>query len=215
MDFVAEVGSAHKGSLSLAYEFVRRYAAAGATHIKFQFGWTREAQERMGLEYNPLRFMDNWSADIADMCRCSGVEPFASIWSIEGLQAAENVHLRNIKISTILLKKNPELAFYLMDRYPHAVVSGKNTFVISKYPVYPWELRMPERFTEQMFGYSDHSHGIAPCLLAIARGATYIEKHVALDKSDMTVKDTPFSATPEEFADMVRIGKEIARLVHG
>ena len=47
------------------------------------------------------------------------------------------------------------------------------------------------------------------CLIAISRGATIIEKHFTLDKSDTTIRDHALSATPDEFLQMTRIGKDI------
>ena len=52
-------------------------------------------------------------------------------------------------------------------------------------------------------GYSDHTLGIETCLLAISRGATIIEKHFTLDKSDTTIRDHVLSATPDEFSNLV------------
>ena len=62
-------------------------------------------------------------------------------------------------------------------------------------------------------GYSDHTLGIEAVLLAIARGATVIEKHFTLDKSDKTIRDHALSATPQEFGDMVKYARAIERLV--
>lgn len=46
-------------------------------------------------------------------------------------------------------------------------------------------------------------------LLAISRGASVIEKHFTLDKSDQTIRDHTLSATPEEFENMTKIGRDI------
>jgi sialic acid synthase SpsE len=56
-------------------------------------------------------------------------------------------------------------------------------------------------------------HGIEACLFAVSRRAQYIEKHFTLAKDDLGVRDTVFSATPDEFAEMVRIGNGIRRLL--
>ena len=90
----------------------------------------------------------------------------------------------------------------------------KNIYATHLYPTYPEDLEMPQAFYDY-YGYSDHSHGIEACLLAIARGARYIEKHFCLDKTDLATRDAPFSATPDEFAELVRIGRPLARLVGG
>ena len=51
--------------------------------------------------------------------------------------------------------------------------------------------------------------GVEMPLLAISRGASVIEKHFTLDKSDQTIRDHTLSATPEEFLSMTRIGRDI------
>ena len=40
-----------------------------------------------------------------------------------------------------------------------------------------------------------------------------IEKHFTLDKTDTTIRDHALSATPDEFRNMVNIGKEISKKI--
>ena len=61
-------------------------------------------------------------------------------------------------------------------------------------------------------GYSDHTLGIEVSLAAVAMGATIIEKHLTLDKSDTTIRDHALSLTPNEFKQMVDIGKAIYKI---
>jgi sialic acid synthase SpsE len=83
----------------------------------------------------------------------------------------------------------------------------------SEYPAYPWNLtKMPKFFLDSVVdGYSDHSVGIEVPLMAIMRGATIIEKHFTLDKSDTTIRDHSLSATPSEFRHLVELGRAIKR----
>ena len=72
----------------------------------------------------------------------------------------------------------------------------------------------PKLFSsEKFYGYSDHTIGIDACLIAISRGAKMIEKHFTLDKTDTTIRDHALSATPDEFRNMVNIGKEISKKI--
>jgi N-acetylneuraminate synthase len=52
-------------------------------------------------------------------------------------------------------------------------------------------------------GLSDHTLGAAAPIAAVALGASIIEKHFTLSRSDPG-PDSPFSTEPGEFADMVR-----------
>lgn len=63
------------------------------------------------------------------------------------------------------------------------------------------------------YGYSSHMHGIADALIAVARGAQYIEKHLTLDKTLDWPRDASFALLPGEFKQMVEIGEEISRLL--
>jgi N,N'-diacetyllegionaminate synthase len=238
MIWVAEIGSMHKGNKDLAYELIRQAAQAGATIAKFQFGWTEDAQLAMGLKPNPVRFVDEWADDLADWCADFDIDLMASIWSQEGLNTARRVFMQQYKIAAQAagnyelcdaIYANGKDVFVSLDRHsPHAdyhIKQARAHFVWckSKYPTYPKDIAvteeypaMPNRFDDEhahWFGYSDHMHGIDACLLAVARGAQYIEKHFCLDKTDLTVRDTVFSATPDEFAEMVRIGNGMRRLL--
>ena len=80
-----------------------------------------------------------------------------------------------------------------------------------------WEMEdirnMPENFIKSGYsGFSDHTHGISASLIAIARGAKVIERHFTLDKSDSTIRDHAGSSTPDEFKEMVQVGREISKL---
>ena len=220
MLWVAEIGSMHKGDKSLAYEMIRAFSEAGANVIKFQFGWTKKAQKAQGLKYNPIRYVDEWAKDLDKWCDSFNVTLSASIWSMDGIEAAKSVNMKWLKIGAKMQdEKLIEAVYeYSQDAHPWkwAVFhSGDNVFCVSEYPTYPDRLKMPKEFGghDSFIGYSDHTHGIEACLLAVSRGATYIEKHVCLDKTDLSTRDTPFSATPAEFAEMVRIGKGMRRLL--
>ncbi len=154
---------------------------------------------------------------IARFCELYGVEFMASIWSQKGLEIARDIGMRRYKIAA-QKGGDTELVKQVLADEKVVFLSGRKVpgtvpiFCQSQYPVYPWQLQMPKAFTE-WYGYSDHTHGIAACLLAISKGAQYIEKHVCLDPSDLATRDSPFSATPSEFAQLAQIGGEIASLV--
>jgi len=57
-------------------------------------------------------------------------------------------------------------------------------------------------------GLSDHTLGIGAALGAIAHGATFIEKHLTLDRNDGGV-DSAFSLEPKEFEKLVSESKNL------
>ena len=214
MYFVAELGSVHRGIQPLAYEMVRRAKLAGADAVKFQFGWPEEG--------GPMR---TWATENAQTLRmwCDGIKLMVSLFSRKGLDVALRAGVDYLKLPhPYTFKKNGGedydalLAACLMSGKP-VFCSGEKMpgtralYCIPKYPVYPNELRLPETFGG-WYGYSSHCHGIADALVAIARGAMLVEKHVTLDKTDTSIKDNHFALTFEEFGEMVRIGRQIAEV---
>ncbi len=84
---------------------------------------------------------------------------------------------------------------------------------VSKYPCDPEELRLGtiEMFKDHFnvpIGFSDHSVGIEPDLVAVALGATLIEKHFSLSR-DLWGSDHKVSMTPEELKELVIGTKEV------
>ena len=53
------------------------------------------------------------------------------------------------------------------------------------------------------FGYSDHTPGVTSAIVAVANGATVIEKHITLDKKSTCGPDHAASLEPEEFRRLV------------
>lgn len=68
---------------------------------------------------------------------------------------------------------------------------------------------MKEKFGIEA-GLSDHTLGIATSVAAATLGAKVIEKHFILNR-DMESLDAAFSMTPDEFADMVRMIRDIEK----
>jgi N,N'-diacetyllegionaminate synthase len=214
--YVAEMGSQHKGNVSLACEYARVFKEAGADILKMQFGHS------VG---DPIRYV---SADMAETmqryCLSIGLELMASIFSPDGLALARHVGMKRYKVAHQMEAENVLIKTVLEDGketfishvgrlqpFTATYKNLRNVFTTDTYPTYPWALQVPADFSN-WYGYSDHTHGVGACLLAVARGARYIEKHVCLDKTDLWTKDTSFSATPAEFAELVRLGREIERV---
>lgn len=212
MIWVAELGSMHKGSTALALEMARQAAQSGATIVKMQFG--HDPHDKLRHVGREMAFA------VTEFCHDLGVEFMASIFSHEGLELARECGMERYKIAHQKVDDADLVAAILMD--------GKETFVSRLKPVtvlgnvrqifttddYPTlKPNMPHKFGGDWYGYSDHCLGIEACLLAIARGALYVEKHFCLSKDDLCVRDTPLSATPVEFAEMVRLGEGIGRIV--
>jgi sialic acid synthase SpsE len=225
MLFIAEIGLNHNGNFGLVYELVRQAASSGADIAKFQLGWRCGAGEINRIDEGVL-------AHIIRCCDHVEIEPMFSIITDEAWELAKKFEFKRYKIASRTVNDNPALV-------EEIIATGKEVFISlgmwegeglpfdhadnvkylwckSNYPAHPWELAsLPKDFTRTPFaGYSDHSVGLAVPLLAISRGAQVIEKHFTLDKSDVTIRDHALSATPLEFAELTRTGREIAKCLN-
>lgn len=219
MIWVAEIGSAHNGSKAQAYEMIRQAKLAGATIAKFQLGWTEEAQMKYAGNINPVRYIDLWAEDLSHWCNMLGIEFMASIWSNQGLQVARGVNMKRYKIAHQIpgnselvaeMQKDKKPLFWSGNRLVTDTFGIYGLYCTPDYPQYP-PIEMPEKF-DKYYGYSSHMHGYADALIAVARGAEYIEKHVTLNKADTTLRDNAFALSFDEFGEMVRIGEQMAVL---
>jgi sialic acid synthase SpsE len=225
MLFVAEIGMNHDGNFNLAYELIRQAKQANADIAKFQFGWRNKPDEINHIDDSRARQLLGW-------CEYWGIEMMASLITEDAFEMARRIGLRRYKIASRTVQDNPDLCRKI-------IAAGHETFVSlgmwdgaafpfgpptdhlryvycrSKYPTYAEDLKaLPGRFTgDEWYGYSDHHHGIDACLLAIARGAQYIEKHFTLNRASTVIRDHVLSATPAEFAELTRHGDALARLV--
>lgn len=227
MLFVAEIGLNHDGSFDLAYELIRQAKLAGADIAKFQFGWRDKPGEINVIDRELASRLKDW-------CEYWGIEMLASLITEDALGLAQHIGMRRYKIASRTVVDDPGLCKRILAEGRETFVSlgmweGKEfpfgkpgerpnlryIYCRSKYPTYPRDLRgFPERFgSDGYHGYSDHLHGIEACLLAVARGARYIEKHFTLNKTSQVIRDHVLSATPEEFRQLTQLGRPLARLV--
>lgn len=72
-----------------------------------------------------------------------------------------------------------------------------------------------ERYPELPIGYSDHTQGTAASVLAVAKGACVIEKHIALHPGAEDEQDWRVSLMPDEMIDFVEDVKQASRLCRG
>lgn len=224
MLFVTEIGLNHDGNFDLAYELIRRAKIAGADIAKFQFGWRDKPDEINRIDRERAVQLRRW-------CDYFEIEMMASIIRPDVLDLAHAAGLNRYKIASRTVKDHPDFVRRLLDE-------GKETFISlgmwdardwpfgpptdklryiwcrSKYPCYPEDMSdFPARFgANGHYGYSDHLHGTEGCLLAIARGAQFIEKHFTINRGSKVIRDHVLSATPDEFAEMIVHGRAVARL---
>lgn len=216
MILTAEIGSCHKQNLGLATLLIKEAKQAGADIAKFQLGWPKE---------DAMRHIDHMARELWAVCRYYDIEFMASIWSPAGFAVAKELGMRRYKVSHQVAMERPEwMQDILEDRrevfvtLPHesdaSLPNVRRIYAQTEYPTPPDKVLLPKAFglNALWYGYSDHTLGIEACLVSAARGARYIEKHFCLDRSDLYTRDTPLCATPDEFATMARLAKEMWKL---
>lgn len=218
---IAEIGLNHNGNFDLNYELIRQAKFSGADYVKFQFGWREKEDELNYLDEDRIRKLYSWAEYFE-------IKILFSVFNKKSYSLLKNFNPNAIKIASRTLINDSALVEEIIETHENVIISlgmwnkeqnklpfdSKNIFYLwceSKYPCTPWDMKnFPKQFSHKTyFGYSDHTIGIETCLLAICRGAKIIEKHFTLDKSDVTIRDHTLSATPEEFLQLSRLGKDI------
>lgn len=219
--FIAEIGMNHNGNFGLFFELIKQASQSGADFAKFQLGWRSKPGELNRLERH----------DVENILRCCdhfGIQPLFSVFDEASFDLAEKYNLPTYKIASRTVIEHPDLVKKIIKTNKRVFISlGMTDNLIpfgisdtidylwcqSLYPVHPWEAKpFPEGFGKNnLIGFSDHSVGIELALIAITKGALVIEKHFTLDKSDVTIRDHALSLTPEEFRQLVTIGREIKK----
>ena len=224
MIYVAEIGMNHNGNFDLALELIRKAKESGANIAKFQFGWRDKPDEINCIDLDTAKNLKDYS----EYCE---IEFMASIITEKALELALKIGVNRFKIASRTVIENPDLCkkiinegkevfcslgFWKEDFFPFGTPHEKLRYIycVSEYPALPKNMKsFPINFSDDTYyGYSDHYLGNSACLIAIARGAKFIEKHFTLNKSSQVIRDHTLSATPDEFKLIVSQGNEISRL---
>ena len=173
-----------------------------------------------------------WHSELFAICRNANVIPFSSPFDFTAVEFLESLDAPMYKIASMesgdlpLIKKVAETGKPLIistgatewneieDLVSVVEKAGNKDLTLlvctSSYPSDPADahLRRIESLRNRFgvkVGLSDHTLGIGVSIAAIALGATAIEKHLTLRRSDGGA-DGAFSMEPEEFAMLVKEG---------
>lgn len=211
MILCAEIGSNHKGIPALAFEMIRLAKQSGADIAKFQL--LKPDDPIRGMPMHNIEKLVEW-------CDHFEIEFMASVFSHDAIDLAERVAMKRYKIAYITAVERPDIVESVAALGKEVFISSsaygyshfRKLFVVAEYPTYPSSVYIPS-FGDTWYGYSSHVHGISDKLIAIARGAKYVEAHVTLDKTEESIRDNAFALSFDEFRRTVDIGREMARLV--
>ena len=223
--FIAEIGLNHNGNFDLCFELIKQAKLAGADIVKFQLGWRDNKNEINQFDKKKISKLIEWANYFE-------IELLFSIISKKAWNLIKPFNFQKFKIASRTVKYDMDLVKEILKKKKKTIISlgmwnkkvtpfKKNKYIyylwcLSKYPCEPKDLKnLPKNFNKSpYYGYSDHSIGIETSILAISRGAKIIEKHFTLDKSNTSIRDHSLSATPDEFRQMVNIGRDIYKKIN-
>jgi pseudaminic acid synthase len=174
-----------------------------------------------------------WHAELFELCRSLSVIPFSSPFDLTAIELLESLNAPMYKIASLETGDHQLIKAVAETGKPLIISTGATewseieelvgvvhetgnqdlTLMVctSSYPSDPTDAHLNriahlrDSFGVKV-GLSDHTLGIGVSIAAIALGATAIEKHITLQRSDGGA-DGAFSMQPEEFAILVREGK--------
>lgn len=156
-----------------------------------------------------------------------GIDWFASSWDIPSLEFMESFNPVTHKIPSALLTDKELLRAHRDTGRPLILSTGMSTMeqiheaidilgedrlilchTTSSYPCPPEELnlRMIQTLKENFscpIGYSGHEVGLVPTAVAVALGASLVERHITLDRA-MWGSDQSASVEPQGLATLVK-----------
>ena len=161
------------------------------------------------LEYrHRIEFTSEQYNEIDKYCREKGIVWFASCWDVESVDFIEEFNPAIYKSSSASLT-DKELLFRMkntgkplimstgmstMEEIEESVnfIGGDNLLIAhstSTYPCKEEELNLnmirtlKNKYPDNPIGYSGHEVGLSPTWAAVAMGATFVERHITLDRS--------------------------------
>lgn len=187
------------------------------------WGHTQRAQKE-GLEFSKEEY------DAIDAyCHEKGMAWSASAWDVDSQLFLQQYNLRFNKVASAMLTNDELLEVVAAEKRYTYISTGMSTMAEidhavdifrkhacpfslmhcnSTYPMAETDanLRMISSLKEKYqcdVGYSGHETGILVSLLAVAAGATSIERHITLDRS-MYGSDQKASIEPDELKELVK-----------
>jgi N-acetylneuraminate synthase len=183
------------------------------------------------LEYKwKLEFTEDQIKELVEYSNSIGIEFFASVWDLDSVDLMSK-YCKIGKIPSALIT-NLELCKYAREKFSYLIVStgmsnekeieecvnGCNPDVVmhtnSTYPCPVEELNLnyihwlKDKWVGKEIGYSGHEKGLVTTLASVAMGATWVERHITLDKK-LWGSDQSSSIEPEELKELVRGIREI------
>lgn len=214
---IAEAGINHNGDFARACQLIDMAKWAGADAVKFQTYKTERIckidnpefalLKKCELSYDNFRYLFKYATD-------RGIDFISTPDTVEDAEFLDTLGMRYMKIGSANANHR-FLASITKTKTPKIISLGMrdNQFIscwnaacwmhcVSAYPCPTNEANMLS-VAGHVDGFSDHTIGHICAIMAVARGAKFIEKHFTLDHTD-DGPDHHMSVEPTELAAYVR-----------
>jgi N-acetylneuraminate synthase len=226
---IAEMSCNHAGKLDNALRLIDEAKASGADAIKIQAydadSMTIDSDKLIvdGGQWHGMKMYDlykqastpwEWLPKLFKRADEVGITLISSVFCERGLAALEDLGCKAYKIARFesewydfidtVRDTGKPVIISTPTPYRQPAYNVAYLYCISKYPTEPVDLYMPR--IEKMLlrydpiGFSDHTLGTTAAVMAIAHGATIIEKHMCLPC--VRSHDYNHSSTPEEMHNL-------------
>ncbi len=224
---IAEISSNHMGNMELASKMIEEAAKAGADFVKFQ-SWQEKTLIPSWTDrdwYKQTELSDDNHKFLIDECKKNNVEFLTTCFDRGRIDFLASLGMKYIKIAstdlasfTMLKEIRDAFEFPIVStgmstkeeiEEASKILSKKGDFAIlhcvSIYPTPPEKLNLQKMEWLKQFskfvGLSDHSLGVDGAKIALARGASFIEKHFTLHRN-LPGKDHKISILPNQLKSL-------------
>ncbi len=228
---VAEVGSNHNNSLSIAKKLIRVAKDCGADAVKFQLFKAENLYSQNDKRFKILtKFQLNikWIKELQNYSRKNNIIFFASPFDKESVNLLIKNKVKILKIASPEIRDDLLIEHIAKKNVFTILSTGVSTLkeihrakkIINRYhnnlailqcsSIYPCNLndlnllviKQYKKIFKNVIGFSDHSLSMYPAIAAVTLGAKIIEKHFTLNKRQKG-PDHAISIEPAEFKKMV------------
>ncbi len=218
--------SNHGGDMRFAREMIRVVKDCGCEIIKFQlynaeddkgkphYEWVKKAE----LSFEQAKMLFDYGKEV-------GIEVFFSVFGIKYVDWCEKIGVKRYKLSSsfsgcydtwLALKQTSKPIIFSFSILPLDCKVEAEDEILYCPPGYPSELSYIPDFDEEIYftGFSDHSIGSDAAKIALARGASIIEKHFILARDHSLSPEREWSMNPEELQELKRFEKVVKECLH-
>ena len=244
---IAEVGMNHGGDESLAWEMIQAAHENGADFVKLQTYSTERFFHPSLTYFDSTKSMELSCESTSELFINSekkGIQLFTTPFDLESVDFIDKFSPKLYKVASMDNDNTPLIEHIAQKGKPLIVSCGMASFdeiyqvletvkktgndqlvllhCISDYPAKPESLNLEMiPYLKNKFnipiGFSDHAIGLHSAVMAIAMGASMVEKHFTTDRKltdQMPDADHDISIEPQELSELIAFAED-ASLMRG